>query len=329
MFLAALTLAAAGAAAPPALPLHPAPAPPPGRAALDPDGPDPALLPAETRFVVHVDLHRLEATRLFAAATGPEGKALGFDPDGLDEAREELGIDPLKDIRSVTIFGTLENEEEAVLLVRGTRKLDHALEQFASKTKHERVEAEGLVVDVFHGDANPTYVYTQVPEDGDEEIVVASNTRKELVRAALVLQGRRTSLAQADGPHLDLDVPSSAFLHVAFTGPIPGLERLGPDSEVFRLVHSGFLTLGEEQGNLALHVGVRTGESQDAEDVVDAIEGFRAFGRLLLRRVEDAPPEARDLLQSVKVARSGNLVTLDLSYPVEDMLRVLRESEQH
>jgi hypothetical protein len=67
-------------------------------------------LPADVDFVMHIDVEGLKQTQLWKHVT-EEGQDFDLDIDELDDIREEFGIDPLTDVRAITLY-KVEKEED-------------------------------------------------------------------------------------------------------------------------------------------------------------------------------------------------------------------------
>jgi len=307
----------------PALPAAPAPVVLPG------DGADAALLPAETRFVAHVDLRALFASRLWNELAGPQALAEMEASEEFQQLQTQLGLDPLVDVHSITVYGASPDEESAAVLVRGTKALENALRRVEGMDGHTRIEVEGLAVHVFDQGGEATYIYSHAT-DRDEGIVVLSPSRTELLRSALVLRGSRSSIASvASTPAavpLELDAPAGTLMQVAFAGAIPGMDGNDPISGVLRSARGGVFRVGEERDELAMHLGLVTESDAKALEMADAVDGLKALANVLMQNMDDVPAEARQLLRSFRVNNDDSMVYVDFAFPLGDLLEMAREN---
>src|SRR5262245_41275650 len=67
-------------------------------------------LPADVDFVVHIDLEGFKQTELWKHISEKSG-GLEAEIDELHEIRTRFGIDPLTDVRAVTLFKTQGEED--------------------------------------------------------------------------------------------------------------------------------------------------------------------------------------------------------------------------
>src|SRR5262245_1963783 len=100
-------------------------------------------LPADVDFVVHIDVEGLKATQLWKHVS-EKSKDLHFDIDELDEVRDELGIDPLTDVRAVTLYKIESEEDPTVVLFSSTPKIDEAVAKHQKEHGYKRIVSSGI-----------------------------------------------------------------------------------------------------------------------------------------------------------------------------------------
>ena len=307
------------------------PAPAPTLALPLNDGAQAEHLPAETRFVAHVDFRAVFESSLWKQGLGDMVRGELSNDEGFQQMKTELGLDPFEDLHSVTVFGSSPDEDSVAVLVRGTKALEGALRRIEGMDGHTSFEVEGLKLHVFDEGGDNTYLYAHDGGRSDERTIVLSPNRTELLRTALVLRGQRQSIAGAraaggGAAALDLESPAGTILHVAFAGAIPGLDGDDPVSGVLRQARGGVFSLGESRGELALHLGILTDSEDQALEMADAVDGLKALGNLLLKNADDVPPEARQLLRSFRVNSDDNKVFVDFSFPIEKLFEMADEN---
>ncbi|MFT5290736.1 MAG: hypothetical protein ACI8PQ_000393 [Planctomycetota bacterium] len=284
------------------------------------------LLPAESRYVAHVNVRALLASRLW--------KELGAGLADLDnnaelnELKNQLGIDPFTDINAVTVFSSSPDEESLGVMVHGTRALRRALLRLDGIEDHTLVEIEGLNVHVFNEGGEDSYLYSHEDVGSEESLIVISPSRTELLRSALVLRGGRRNLAasSAQGEEVPkLAIEPDTIMHVAFTGSIPGFDDGDPVGKVLSMARGGVFSLREFRNNLTMQLGVVTETEDLALEMADAVDGLMSLGAFLLSNTDEAPPEARQLLRSLRVNNDGATVFIDLSYPLDKLIGMASE----
>jgi len=118
-FLAAVTLSLVG-----------------GSPAKDP-APQLSAIPADAQWASYVNVPRLTASTMFKALLdkGEMAKIQGKT----DPFFAKLKIDPLKDLRGVTVFGTGKGEEDAVVALSGKFDRAHLVNLVKSETSHKEI----------------------------------------------------------------------------------------------------------------------------------------------------------------------------------------------
>src|SRR5262245_49900053 len=146
-------------------------------------GPDPQLLPADTVFVAHLDLHALvgfvgedrlrailndeetspvdivglfEATMQLWTGEGaptPARERQPRAPDEFDRLQKEWGVNAFRDLQSFTLFGTDGREGAGVLLVLASAGVDKALERLRREGALQNDARAGLAIERLSLDA--------------------------------------------------------------------------------------------------------------------------------------------------------------------------------
>lgn len=280
-------------------------------------------LPADVDFVVHLDLESLKETTLFRQAL-EKGGELDFDLDELDEVEEEFGIDPLTDIRAVTLFKVQSEEDPTVVLFSSTDKVDGALERLKDQHGYRAVHAGGVHLHSWGGDdedGERMFAYVHAAKGAERVVVLASN-ETSAVRAARVLRGDDLSHAKG-GTLLTLAPSRGSFLYVAASS-LPGLEEFTPASPIIGLAQGIQLDLAEAGGYLRAHMGVTTSSPEDALNISNVANGLISLARLAGAELG----EALELLTGIRLSTHGSEVTLDFEFEVERLLEILATLDQ-
>ncbi len=284
---------------------------------------DPSAIPANTRFLVHIDMGGVQKTQLFQAMLGLAEEE-GEDPFAeLRQVEAEFGLDPLRDIHSATFYSQSSDPESAVVMLAGNAKIDDAIARLSQEEGYVTVEVEGFRLHVLEVEGETQYGYVQ--ERGDRRVVLISPNKKELLRGALVLCGRQPSMADVDEPALNLRPRKGSFLFVSVAGDLPGMEDFEPASAVFDMAKSFTFDLGEREGVLNAHLEVTTDSEKTAHQVRDILQGVVAFARLAAG-MEDVPDEIPfDLLDGLKFSTEKNSVHVRFSFATKDLLGLAEE----
>ena len=284
---------------------------------------DPSTVPSTARFLAHVDVTGLQKTELWKMMLNVAQES-GEDP--LAELRaieEQYGIDPLRDIQSVTLYGAEADPESAVGMIVGNSKIDGLIGALQSQEGYITVEAEGLRLHVVDMDGERIYGYLH--ERGERRTVLVSQNQRELVRGALVLRGRQPNMADAEEPALHLRPQKGSFLYVAAAGELPGMGGMKPASAVFEKAKSFVFQLGEAEGILTATLGVGTESEESANSVLQILQGAVALARLAAGMGEIPVEIPVELLDGLRLGAEGRTVTAQFSVPLEMLMQLVGE----
>lgn len=272
-------------------------------------------LPADVDFVVHIDVEGLKQTQLWKHIS-EKGEDFDLDIDELDDIRGEFGIDPLTDVRAVTLYKVEKEEDPTVVLFSSTTKVDEALVKLKKEDGYRPVTRSGIELHTWGDDEDIMFAYVHVA--GDERVVVLASNEASAVRAARVLRGEDPSHASA-GTLLTLAPARGSFLYLA-AAEIPHLDEFTPASQVFGLAQGIQVDLGEAGGFLRAHMGLITGSAKDALDISNVLNGLISLARL-------AGGEMRELLEiltGIRLSTRGSAVEMDFEFEVQRLLEIVQ-----
>jgi hypothetical protein len=276
-------------------------------------------LPADVDFVVHIDVDGFKATQLWKHIA-EKGKDLDLDIDELDEIEDELGIDPLTDVRAVTLYKVESEEDPTVVLFSSTPKVDEALAKHQREHGYRKIIRSGIELHTWgEADEPDEDMFAYVHPAGQERVVVVASNEESAVRAARVLRGEDPSHASA-GTLLTLAPARGSFLYVA-ASEIPHLGDIPPASQVFGLAQGIQVDLGEAGGFLRAHMGVTTGSPEDALNISNVINGLVSLARLAGNELG----ELLELLTGIRLNTRGSEVLFDFEFGVDRLIEILEE----
>lgn len=272
---------------------------------------------ADARWVVHFDVQGFLASGLGREITGMIERG-EIDAD-LDEVRQELGIDPLQDLRAVTVYGRGEpDEKDAVVLVTASPAADAVLEHLQQSDDYHRVDAEGLTLHVFEDEA-----YAYVRDTGGGRLFVVSGDPQRVAGAVRVLDGQERNLLQSSTPALTGTPRPGSFLFVEFAD-LAALDDIDFDSYTMENAHGLVVEAGQSAGHLFVDASVDTGDLTQAQNLAQVIQGAKAL--VSLAGGDDVPPAARELIQSIQVQAMGTRISVHLDAPVASLVELMRQS---
>lgn len=281
-------------------------------------------LPADTTWFIHVDLEAANASTI--------GKAFRAQflslPDAqrcIQQARQALGLDPTRDIRSFTVYGAAYAPDAGVLVVRG--KIDRSrllrLLRGLPGYRQETVRDHELYYWQDKRDAaSGSTVRPRVGAFHANDAVVISERQEAVIDALNLLDGKGEPLAASSA--LASAVPPGLVVQAAATG-LAEARGLPIQSPILRQCESGALSIGEHGGEAFLHGRIVARSAQTASQIAALIEGARAMAQLQSQDDSDAA----SVLSAVKVNASSNAVAVDWALPGTRVIQILQSRQQH
>ena len=146
-----------------------------------------------------------------------------------------------------------------------------------------------------------------------EQTVVVSKSRAQLLHAVAVLQGAAPSLAQTPASPLNALLKNSdkTFFFVASAVPSADMfPQNGPQARILQMAKSASIGLGENGTQTFAHVALVADSDAMADKLTKILQGVTA----LLSLGESNNQALTDFMNSAIVDRTGDTVTLDMSY---------------
>ncbi len=272
-----------------------------------------ASVTASARWVMHADMDALRQSEIgrFIMGRLNEGPAA----NKMAAFTALFGFDPLKDVAEITVYGTSQHPESAVMLVRGRLNENHLAalikandtyqaETYGQRTIHSWVDAhraeEGRKYGCFHS---------------PERLVIGRDL--SLLKAALdVLDGKGASLNATSafgGP-----VPADALLFIGATD-LASLTPARPEAAAMAQAQDMVMSLTEQGGLFSASVGMRMQTAEAASNVQAVAQGMVSFAKLN----QQANPLGAKLVDSFRSVVNGTSVRMDVAMPTADMLPML------
>jgi hypothetical protein len=292
-------------------------------APLAPERLDKTCLPADVRWFAHVDLEALARSELYAALS--EGGTLRLE-DEVDELAE-LGLDPLKDLTSVTLFCASADDEDGILLLNGNARVDAALEKLKAKDGYRADTLDGRTVHAW-GDGGDAWYAAVLRRDGSEErMVVQGHSKRALKAACEVLTGQAKNLAQVAEPRMKAEPAPGSIVFVAASEKLSELAGVEVASSLVQLAEDLVLDVGETRGELFATLVIETKDEREARQVQQVLQGAVALVGLMAGEEPELAEVLQDLTGGLRVAARGKTLEAEFRMPVQVLLRDLRRLE--
>jgi len=280
---------------------------------------DKTFVAADAEWVVHVDVEAALASNMAKALEG------AWDSDEFAEVQQELGLDPRKDIASITLYGSAAGAEEPVIVAVGDERLEQALERLAGKAHRGSVENGGISIDRWSesaDDHDAMYTYVAKRPGSSKRVLIASPTAAQVARGVRVLRGDEGNLG-ADSALVKESPSHGSFIYVAASEGFSRLADVDPTSQVAGLVDSAVVEAGESGELTFVRVTVGTNSEQDSRQIATIVQGGVALVSLVAQSEPDVAPLV-PLVQGLVVRTDGPRVTLRFQQPTSELLELLK-----
>ncbi|HET6247902.1 MAG TPA: hypothetical protein VFE47_09410 [Tepidisphaeraceae bacterium] len=277
---------------------------------------DPRQVPAAAAWFVHLDA---DAAR--SSLIGQRLRDLWLSrPQSarmLEQARETFGIDPARDIRSITVYGTSYTPDSGVVIARG--KVDQPrLTAFLGKLPGYRVEPSAGHTIYYWTETDPNRRHQSAGAFFGDDTVVIAPDGPAVLSALAVLEGKSPGLSRHSPLSSDI-IAAGAILQAAAAG-LAEAKGLTIQSPVVRQCQSGSFTIGESAGQMILRGRVVTDSSDTAAKICKFIEGARAMAEL---QTPDNP-ELSNLLHPLKVTSDDKTVEVQWQYSSLQVVKIIQ-----
>lgn len=266
-----------------------------------------SAIPADAQWALYVDVPKLTSSAMFKALVdeGEMAKIQGKT----DPFFAKLRIDPLKDLKGVTVFGLGKEDEDAVVALSGKFDRAHLTSLIKAETSHKEIPFGKQTIYSWDDDEFGAFA-------ADDLILLGEN--EQAIKSALeAMEGKKRDAAP---PILANALKESPDAIIVFgVNSIPGLLGEHDSPVILTKMKSAGGSLSEIGENLKLELNILSESAQVAKDVEQAIRGLIAIANLQLQ-AEDAKAFA----EAVKIAVDGEKVRINAAYPLNKVFHLLR-----
>jgi hypothetical protein len=275
------------------------------------DGFNPSAVPASAVWILHVDMNGLKGTEFGRSLLAHPKVA---DSPKLAEFKTRFGLDPRRDLRSVTVYTVSTGRLDAAAVLEPEPAA-------AARFKAWR-EAAGFTAQkygentIYSRTAGPNAPLIAVTPDGR---IVTALTLERVRQGLDVLDGKNAAFTPSSQPALaDRQGGAGSILLLAGRGFGPEMQGLLPQITLLRKANSLCLKLGGKTGPVAAAFTVCADEEAEGERLKNALLGFIEIGRAMA--ANDGRP---DFGQALVVTREGKTVRVDGTWTVDDVLKMV------
>lgn len=293
---------------------------------------DPGKVPADTRWMVHIDFESVLEAKIF--------QHLGVNLDDMiaeieeeDEyqmVRSQLGMDPLRALRSLTLYSPEADPETAVLQVHIEGDLSALVGMGREQDNYAPRIVDGVELHRWQEGNESFFAYVHTTDhrtEGLQNRVLISNDGSRISQAARVLRGESKSIAQVDDAPISVRPSAGSMVFVAANANFEDYVDIPQASALAKSAKSFVLEIGETGERSFIHATVEAEATREAKRMVDVIRGASAL-LSLVGPEEDWVDPALEFLDALDVRQRDNEVTLRFEYNTEDLVELLQELQR-
>jgi hypothetical protein len=289
----------------------------PARAAVGPMPADGLILPADTRFVVGLDVRRFVQSELYATSQGRRA----MRPEAFAQLEETTGLNPERDLDQVVIAGgppaANGRRQPGLVLVNGRfdrYKLSRAIETSGKGVTWK--DHQGTTVYMFREGRKGADAAAFLDDDtlvfGSQPAVEAAITSRAGGTAPLRTNATLMALLERVRPGSTFWMvgDQSLLANLPSTIPAPG----GSEGSSLQLpAVRNLIVTGDLDPQIAVEATAETADEAAAKNLADVVRGLLALAALQ----GNQKPELKELASSVNVSTEVNQVHLNARIPHE------------
>jgi len=234
---------------------------------------------------------------------------------------QSTGLDPLKDLDSITVSGTNPMQPQALIVVRGrfdADKINAAMADQAKKDNNLKSTKEGALT-VWHANKDGHTLFATVASKGT---LLLGLDKDNLVKAATgVGMGKvggelKTAIGKLNGKE-------SMWMASVVTDAMKMQLANNPQTKKYAdklKAITGSVTLSDD---VQLGAQIYTTQGDIAKDISMVLNGLKPFALVLAAGNEQAAPVVKELVEALKIGTNDTTVTIDLKVS-EDLIKKIQ-----
>ncbi|MBN1272309.1 MAG: hypothetical protein JXB26_08565 [Candidatus Aminicenantes bacterium] len=263
------------------------------------------IVPAKTQWAIHIDIEKMISTRLGQTLKKEESHRWIWKRKHINR---KLKFDPVKDLKSVTVFWGEGMGPEPAAFVKGKFDRNFLLGLLEEEESHRETSYGETTIHHWNDDDYGAFY--------GEDMIVFSESEKSLKVALDVLTGKSKGIPISK--FVDPKIMSKDVFLTAFASDISSLKKYDR-SFILEKMDSMNLTASERGDKLDIRLNLMTVAAKDAENMKHVIRGLMAMADLKLEKIESKTK----ITDVVQISADGKELHLQLVYPVEELLDIL------
>lgn len=290
------------------------------------------LVPATAKFVCYIDLQGVldfvghDVVRDAVARAANDQGGINLRSDWNARLAKEWGIDPLRDIQGLMLFGDDIHGREPNAVLLTSDRIDVTLEKLRDMGALVTQERDGVAVDRLAPDQLLSAfgvedaqvdaelflsVHRPRGKTSDRRAIVLGTSARQMAPALDALRGAKAS---SRAGALTLATRKGCIVYVEVADVLRELMEKSPASRMANKATHLSIQVNLDGGELAIAAAVQTETVKDARQIAALINGLKALVSLV-EPDEDVPAQALEMLDRARAEVDGNRVTLEIGLP--------------
>lgn len=264
-------------------------------------------IPADAKWVMHLDMSQFAASQTCRILANGQGDARRFQAM-LTHYRNLLGVDPLKDIASLTLFGNEVTGSRGVALVGGSLNAKQITRQFSTYPQYSSKKSGKLTVQQWVDQSSGKPLWASFYNS--RQLILASD-EFALVNTAWVLDGEKPSLAASKTAPLPFPAAQPGNFFTAVTRGYSGTSPT--QAMILRNTQSANLQLAENSGIVDGGILLNADSPEAAIQIQQILNGL-----MVSAGFTDPDSPLAKLAELSTVSRSGTTMSLKIRCPATE-----------
>ena len=269
-----------------------------------------ARVPSKAKWYMHFDMDNFKNTSI-----GKDLIAKALEDPNVNSGNEFLkliGVDPVKNLKNITIYGMEFNKSNWLLAYEGSVYVVKLLDLIKTNGTYEVDNNNGIDVysAVFNG--NKFYFFLQ------ENVLYISKSSALINGHIQMIVGKEKSIKEA-GTAVSLSINNLMVFGSADRLPDDGKDAMM--NEIIKVVTKFRGGVKEESGIVKLEAVLETSSAESAETLNQFLQGIIGMGKLKLANHQ----ALLDALKSVVVTKDGTKIIVKGSIPSDVLVNLIKE----
>jgi hypothetical protein len=270
-----------------------------------------SMVPADASWVLHLDIEKYASSATFKLLSDEAAPARMQRRAG--KFFEKFRIDPMKDLRTITVYGKGEPNEEPLVAISGN--FDKAYLLSLLKTESSQKEIPYGKHTIYNWDNDHFGVFAT-------DSLIFISQREENIKSALDAMGGKIKNISSSPLVARLNKESPNAIVLAAATDISGLIGKHEGPVILSKMRTAAFSIAEIGEAVDMKLDIAAESAPVAKEMEQAFRGLIAIVNLQL-----SSTDVQAFTQSINIALDGEKVRIDASYPIAKLVDLLKKHD--